>query len=202
VLNWLDSQSVSRVKKKRFGKSTVTWGSLNYCQTEAYLKAEEMIEHCRGEIEREQMRQNPAYQWAKQNGVVRVEVKAAKDYLRGKGLTWLGAWDMSKVIQLFEERTEVLRRVKCDIEEFDPSELPSSVATTAAAWLKGVDVRTTLKRATFFRHARQLREYGIDIAECRNVVQMPIRIKTIELREAVIPDWYRFDRMPMLTRVA
>ncbi|MFT3847865.1 MAG: phage/plasmid replication protein [Propionivibrio sp.] len=198
VLNWLDSQSVARVKKKRFGKSTVTWGNLNYCQTEAYIKHEEMFDHCQGNLEREMMRQNPAYQWAKANGVVRIEVKAAKDYLRDRDLTWLGAWDMSKVIQLFEERTEILHRVKCDIEEFDPSTLPSVVATTAAAWLRGEDVRPLLKKTTFFKYAKILREYGIDISEKRNIEQMPIKIKTIELRAAAAPDWYSMERTPLV----
>ena len=196
VLNWLDSQSVARVKKKRFGKSTVTWGSLNYCQVEAYLKADEMLDHCKGPIEREMMRQSPAYQWAKENGVVRVELKLAKDFLRDRGLTWLGAWDMSKVIDLFEERTEVLRRVKTDIEEFDPAQLPTRIATTAAAWLRGVDVKTTMANGTFYRHAKMLREYGIDIAEKRNVEAMPIRIKTIELSASAIPEWYSLSREP------
>lgn len=198
VLNWLDSQSVARVKKKRFGKSTVTWGSLNYCQVEAYIKHEEMMDHCKGDLEREMMRQNPAYQWARDNGVVRVEVKAAKDYLRDRELTYLGAWDMAKVIKLFDERTEILSRVKCDIEEFDPATLPSSIATSAAAWLAGVDVKTTLKPRTFFNHARRLREYGIDIAEKRNVSVMPVRIKTIEMQQAGIPDWYSMERTPLL----
>lgn len=190
VLNWLDSQSVARVKKQRFGKSTVVWGNLNYCQVEAYIKADEMMNHCRGDIEREQMRQNPAYQWARDMGVVRVEVKAAKDYLRDRGLTHLGAWDMGKVIQLFEERTEVLRRVKCDIEEFDPAMLPTRIATTAAAWLGGADVKRTMHERTFYRHAKALREYGIDIAEPRNVQTMPVKIKTIEMQAVGVPEWY------------
>lgn len=198
VLNWLDSQSVARVKKKRFGKSTVTWGNLNYCQTEAYIKHEEMLDHCKGNIERELMRQNPAYLWAKANGVVRIEVKAAKDYLRDRDLTWLGAWDMTNVIQLFEERTEILHRVKCDIEEFDPAMLPSRIATTAAAWLKGVDVRSTMNYRTFYRHAKALRDYGIDISEKRNVEQMPIKIKTIELAASAAPDWYSMERTPLI----
>lgn len=190
VLNWLDGQSVARVKKKRFGRSTVVWGNLRYCQVEAYLKADELLNHCKGDLERQMMMQNPAYIWAKENGVVRIEVKAAKDYLRDRGLTYLGAWTMEKVIQLFDERTELLHRVKCDIEEFDPAMLPSRIATTAAAWLQGVDVTTTLSRATFYRHAAALREYGIDIAEKRNVATMPVRIKTIEMQAASIPDWY------------
>jgi len=190
VLNWLDSQSVARVKKKRFGKSTVVWGNLNYCQTEAYLKADELMDHCKGEIEREKMRQNPAYQYAKENGIVRIEVKAAKDYLRDRGLTHLGAWTMKNVIQLFEERTELLNRVKTDIEEFDPATLPAGLACTAAAWLRGEDVSRLIKTRTFYNHAKKLREYGIDIAEKRNIHTMPVKIRTIEMQSATVPDWY------------
>lgn len=203
VLNWLDGQSIARVKKKRFGRSTVVWGNLNYCQVEAYLKADEMMDHCKGEIERELMRQNPAYQWAKENGIVRIEVKAAKDYLRDRGLTYLGAWTMENVIELFDERTEILHRVKCDIEEFDPAQLPSKVACTAAAWLRGEDVKRFMNLRTFQRHAKVLREYGIDIAEKRNVEALPIKIKTIEMRAASAPDWYSLKPVqPALSLVA
>ncbi|WP_301103118.1 phage/plasmid replication protein [Propionivibrio sp.] len=190
VLNWLDSQSVARVKKKRFGKSTVVWGNLNYCQVEAYLKADELMDHCKGDLEREAMRQNPAYQWSKENGIVRIEVKAAKDYLRDRALTHLGAWTMEKVIDLFDERTEVLHRVKTDIEEFDPATLPSKLACTASAWLRGEDVSRLLSVRTFYRHAKALRDYGIDISEKRNITVMPYKIRTIEMHEASIPDWY------------
>lgn len=190
VLNWLDTQSVARVKKKRLGRSTVVWGSLKYCQVEAYLKADEMMAHCRGEIERQMMQQNPVYQWCRQNGVVRIEVKAAKDYLRDAGLTWAGDWTMAKVIKLFDERTEILHRIKTDIEEFDPANLPAHVACTAAAWLRGEDVSRIMSRTTFWRHARLLREYGIDIAEPRNVHSMPIRVRTIDLQAASAPEWY------------
>lgn len=200
VLNWLDGQSIARVKKKRFGKSTVVWGSLKYCQVEAYLKADEMMDHCKGDIDREIMRQNPAYQWAKENGVVRVEVKAAKDCLRDRGLTWAGDWNMTKVIQLFEDRTEILNRVKADVEEFDPALLPHKVAMTASAWLRGEDVQRIMGRTTFWRHARVLRDFGIDIAEKRNVLSMPVRIKTIEIQPASAPSWYSVQ--PQLLRVA
>lgn len=200
VIGWLDSQSIARVKKQRFGRSTVVWGHLRYCQVEAYLKADEMLAHCKGEIERQQMLQNPVYNWCRENGVVRVEVKAAKDCLRDMGLTWAGDWTMNKVIQLFEERTEILRRVKTDIEEFDPAMLPSRVALTAEAWLRGADVKRTMNLRTFQRHAKVLREYGIDIAEPRNVATLPVRIKTIELQPAAAPDWYW--QHPNLRRVA
>lgn len=203
LIAWLDSQSIARVKKTRLGATTVVWGSLKYCQVEAYLKADEMMAHCKGEIEREQMRQNPAYKWARENGVVRIEVKAAKDYLRDRGLTYLGAWTMENVIQLFEERTEILHRVKVDVEEFDAAQLPSKVACTAAAWLRGEDVTRLMSRATFFRHAAQLRDYGIDITQKRNIAVMPVKIKTIEVQAAARPDWYSLQASPLqLLRVA
>lgn len=190
VINWLASQSVSRIKKKMIGSSTVIWGNLNYCQVEAYIKADEMIAHCRSDLDREMMRQNPVYQWCREYGVVRVEVKAAKDYLREVGLTWAGDWDMTKVINLFDSRTEVLHRVKADIEEFDPASLPSKIALTASAWLRGEDVKRVMNLRTFQRHAKLLRDYGIDIAEPRNVKTMPVRVKTIEMQSAHAPDWY------------
>jgi len=190
VINYLGTQSVSRVKKKLHGSSTVTWGSLNYCQVEAYNKADEMLAHCKGDIEREAMRQNPVYQWALENGLVRVEVKAAKDYLRDAGLTWAGDWNMTKVIQLFDSRTHILNRVQADVEEFDPATLPSRIALTAAAWLRGEDVKRCMNLRTFQRHAAELRKYGIDIAESRNVHSMPVRIKTIEMQAATAPEWY------------
>ncbi len=202
VLNWLDTQSVARVKKQRLGSTTVVWGNLKYCQVEAYIKADEMMAHCKGEIEREQMRQSPIYQWCKEQGVLRIEVKAAKDYLRDRGLTYLGAWTMENVIQLFEDRTELLHRVKCDIEEFDPAMLPTRVATTAEAWLRGADVRRTMNLRTFQRHAKVLRDYGIDITEKRNVQVMPVKIKTIEMQAAAVPEWYGMHKTPMLRAVA
>lgn len=110
---------------------------------------------------------------------------------------------MENVIQLFEERTEILHRVKVDIEEFDAAHLPSKVACTAAAWLRGEDVTRLLSRRTFFRHAAALRDYGIDITQKRNISVMPVKVKTIEVQAAAMPDWYRLQASPLqLVRVA
>lgn len=193
VLNWLDAQSIARVRKSRLGASTVVWGGLNYCQTEAYIKADEMLTHAKGEHERQQIKQSAAYQWALQSGVVRIEVKAAKDYLRHKDLTHLGDWNMGTVHEIFTERTEVLQRSKIDLEEFDIQHLPSRVRLTAAAWLKGEDVLALMSRPTFYRHAGLLREYGIDIASPRNIETFPVRVRTIDMQAAAIPDWYGMD---------
>ena len=80
--------------------------------------------------------------------------------------------------------------------------LPSRVANTAAAWLAGCDVKRTMNSRTFYRHAKVLRDYGIDISEPRNVQTMPVKIKMIEMSAAAMPDWYSLDRDPVVLRVA
>lgn len=192
VINWLDGQSIARVKKSRLGASTVVWGSLKYCQTEAYIKADEMIAHAKGEEAKQAVRESKEYQYALENGIVRIEVKAAKDYLREKGLTYLGAWDMGTVTRIFEERTEVLNRVKLDVEEFSLLDVPLRYRMTAAAWLQGEDVAHLFNnRMTLYRHAKALRAFGLDITEKRNIEKFPVRIRTINLVPLSPPDFYR-----------
>lgn len=193
AINWLDGQTVARVKKSRLGASTVAWGSLKYAQTEVYVKADEMLAHCRSDDEREAMRASPVYNWARDNGVLRVEVKAGKDYLRYKGLTYLGNWTVGAIEKVFEDRTEVLRRCRVDVDEFDVSALPRRLRFVAAAWMKGEDVRALyadVSRYTLWRHAKALRDYGIDILEPRNLSTFPVRVRTVELRPASVPEWY------------
>lgn len=192
VINWLDGQSIARVKKSRLGASTVVWGSLKYCQTEAYIKADEMIAHAKGDEAKQIIRDSHEYKYALENGIVRIEVKAAKDYLREKGLTYLGAWDMGTVHRIFEERTEVLSRVRADVEEFDLMDVPRAYRMTAAAWLDGKDVAHLFdSRVTLWRHAKALRAHGIDILAVRNVAEFPVRIRTINLVPLSPPDFYR-----------
>lgn len=194
VINWLDSQSIARVKKSRLGASTVVWGSLKYCQVEAYLKADEMLAHAKNDAHRETIKASPAYQWAHKNGLLRIEVKAAKDFLKHEKLTHLGDWNMATITRIFQDRTEVLNRYRSDIEDFDFNDVPSAYRMTLAAWLRGEDVSQLFgNRMTQYRHAKALRSHGIDILEKRNVHVMPVRIRTIEVQPASVPDWYDLD---------
>jgi hypothetical protein len=193
VIEWLNTQSVARVKKGRFGNSTVTWGSLKYCQTEAYIKADEMLAHAKGDDAKVAVQASDQFRWAKENGIVRVEVKAAKDFLRHKGLTYLGAWDMGTVTRLFDEKTEVLNRLRLDVEDFELASIPATYRMTAAAWLRGEDVSVLFNnRMSLYRHAKALRAYGIDIQCRRNLATMPVRVRTITMQPVAAPDWYSY----------
>jgi hypothetical protein len=192
VIEWLNTQSVARVKKSRLGLSTIIWGSIRYCQTEVYVKADEMLAHCRTPEEKARMRDSEAYNYALSNGIIRLEVKCAKDFLKHRKLTYLGNWDMGTVTALFAEKAEILGRCEMDTENDDEllAALPRAARVHAAAWLMGVDVSKLMSRATFFRHAKALREYGIDISEPRNVSVIRPKRREITISPLAVPEWY------------
>jgi II/X family phage/plasmid replication protein len=64
------------------------------------------------------------------------------------------------------------------------------VRATLAAWLGGQDLKAVLSRATLFRHAKVLREYGVDILETRNVVLAKTKVRVVELEPLAVPDWH------------
>ena len=183
VINWLDSQSVKRMKRGRLGLTTVVFGDPKYIQVEFYLKGAELLAHKKtGNL--------PIAQWCKDAGMLRAEVKISADALRDFNLRYVGEVTMTKIVQLFVQRTEILYRVRPQIEEFDSSLLPKHVRLTAEAWLKGIDVKTTLSNGAFYRQAGILRDYGIDIATPRNIETFPVRVRTINIQAAQLPDWY------------
>lgn len=188
--NWLSTQSMRRVTMKRRGTSTLEFGAIGYCQTQMYDKASELLAHCKNADERKKMMDTEIWQYAHDNGLLRVEVKCAKDFLVHKGLTYLGAWDMGKVIEIFKERTELLDRLEVQVDEMDVERLPKSVRMEAAAWLSGVDIRAVMAESTFYRKAKILGEYGLDVFQKRDLAVVRPIMKQIEISPAAIPEWY------------
>lgn len=192
VINWLDSQSVSRVKKSRLGATTVGFGTTgSRINNVAYIKADEMLVHCKNKDEREEMKQSRAYVYCRDKGIVRFEVRLNRLKLKEKHCRYLGDIDMNKVVQLFDEQSEIFKRVKVDQNVVDITSLPKAVQQTALTYLRGDDPSLYLLRRTWYNHAKTLREYGIDIAEVRqNVVPTPISIRYIDVKAAQVPEWY------------
>lgn len=192
VIEWLNTQSVARVKKSRLGLSTIVWGSISYCQTEVYIKADEMVAHCKTAEAKAAMRESEEYKYALKAGIIRLEVKCAKDFLKHRKLTYLGNWDMGTVLALFKEKSEILERVSLSFETDEDllASLPSHVRVHAAAWLRGVDVTQLMSRATFYRHGKVLRAYGIDISESRNISVIKPKMKEITVSPVELPAWY------------
>lgn len=202
AIDWLDGQSMSHIKKGRVGSSTAQFGTkAGRKLLKFYIKSMEMLAHAKNAAERLAIKESLVYRFASTAGVVRAELECHRLMLRDSGLRYLGDITMKNLTYLFEQNLEILERVKVDASSLDISSLPAPVRLTAAAYLRGENLRAMLSRATWFRHAKVLRGYGLDIAEPHNVKAFPIKLcnKPVELRQVEAPDWYWEESAERLT---
>lgn len=192
LMNYLEGQTMAYIRKgRRIGSSTLVFGSRKgRYQLEIYDKAREMLDHCKGDEERAAMKASPIYKYCLSRGIMRLELKLARQALEQNGLRFLSEVTMGKIINLFESKLEILRRGDELPASFEVEALPRKLRQTAQIYLSGGDCRIGISRATFFRQASALREYGIDIATAFKVERLPIKVRCIDYSTAVAPDWY------------
>lgn len=193
LIDALDCQSVSHIKKGRVGSSTAQFGTkAGRKLLKFYIKSMEMLAHAKNSTERELIKQGLVYRYASTLGVVRGELECHRLMLRDSGLRYLGDITMSNLTQLFQNNLEILDRVKVDASNLDIQSLPAAVRSTALLYLKGENLKALLPQRTWYRHAKMLRDYGIDIAEVHNVKAFPIKLTRapIEIVQLQAPDWY------------
>ena len=70
---------------------------------------------------------------------------------------------------------------------------PAYTVDGGHAWLKGQDLRQLVSRRTFFRHARVLKGFDIDITQPRNIHNFPVKVRVVDLCPLSAPDWYEWD---------
>jgi len=150
----------------------------------AYIKGVEMRNHGAEE-------DDEVAQYCDDLGVVRVEVELKRRLLKEVGLQSFDDVTQAKIQRIFEEQTSIFRRVDRSDEPDILACIPARYRVTAAAWLSGQDVCTMLANGTLYRHARVLREYGIDILQARNVERFPVKVRVVDLQPLSMPDWYR-----------
>lgn len=182
VIRWLAGRSVARMKRGLAGDESCWWSNTRH-MFKAYLKGVEMRKHGAGS-------DDEVAAYCDEHGLVRVEVELKRRLLQEVGLDSVGAITDEKLAALFVEQTEIFRRVDRSEEPDILAALPSRYRMTAAAWLAGQDLRGVVSRATLFRHARVLRDYGIDILQVRNVENFPVRVRVVDLQPLSMPEWY------------
>ncbi|MXS83632.1 hypothetical protein ABD07_11100 [Nitrosomonas oligotropha] len=175
------------MKKGRAGDESVWWSN-----TRHMLKHIEMLKHGCSE-------DDPVYLWCKEQGVVRVEIELKKRLLFDEGLNKLENITDEKLIKIFRDETEIFNRIDRSDEPDILDAIPAKSRIYAAAWLAGQDLSNMAHRATLFRHAKILREYGMDIMEPRNIEQFPVKVRIVDLKPLSMPDWYSLeDEQPQL----
>ncbi len=185
LVRWLATRSVSRMKKGRAGDESVWWVNSRH-MLKAYIKHIEMLKHgCSPD--------DPVYLWCKEQGVVRVEIELKRRLLADLNMVEIDDINDEKLIQVFHEQTEIFNAVDRSDEPDILDSIPSKSRIYAAAWMAGQDLSNMAHRATLFRHAKVLREYGIDIMEPRNVETFPVKVRIVEMKPLSMPDWYSLE---------
>nr|WP_279197396.1 phage/plasmid replication protein [Ralstonia mannitolilytica] len=183
-LRALADVSVARVAKGSYKDETVTWGNKMW-YLKAYLKHVEMAKHkhCPPEV----------LDYARDMGLVRIEAEFKRRLLQDHGLYFLGDVTMAKVVKLFDERIEPLKRVDTSVDLAVLEQVPLKYRVTADAWLRGADLKGEMTNGTFYRHRKALLEYGIDISTPRNMAQVHVITRYVDLTPVAPPDWYQLD---------
>lgn len=185
LIRWLSTRSVSRMKKGRAGDESVWWVNSRH-MLKAYIKHIEMLKHGCNE-------DDPVYQWCKQQGIVRVEIELKRRLLNDLDMVEIGQISDEKLVKVFHDQTEIFNAVDRSDEPDILDQIPPRSRVHAAAWMAGEDLKNLMSRATFFRHQKVLREYGIDIGEPRNVEKFPVKVRIVEMKPVSMPDWYSLE---------
>ncbi len=101
-------------------------------------------------------------------GVVRAEALYRSKELKTKGVKYLRDWNSETSYWLHREwinKMEISANVEMKSDEMQS--LPKRLRSVYKLWEQGSDLMDLYSRATFYRHRRQLLEYGIDISVIR-----------------------------------
>lgn len=171
LVDYLQTRSISHVSKSVSGRSSVQYGKKGgRLFTKAYVKHEELLAHCRTK-DRESLENSFAYQYAKNNGVVRIETEIDRKTLADSGLRDLEQVTMARLSKYAKEKIDQLLDFPVEnVEYFDPLQVftQKKHIKTISMWKAGLDLqdRRIMSKTTFYRHRNEILEIsGIDISE-------------------------------------
>ena len=193
VLSWLraaEFKSKTRHGRPQMKGGTIYWGKHSArWALKGYSKGEE-IEAPKHKLP-EALNDTPLKKWA--DNKLRLELRLKKKELAGLGIVKANQLTEEKVKTLYRSyvrKIEMKEQIRLTSE--NEMKLPQKLRSTYVLWKAGEDLRSTLPKATFYRHRKELSGYGIDItlrqdtAERNNVIPL---VRVLEAKPASIPDW-------------
>lgn len=115
--------------------------------------------------------------------LARFEVQLGSEFLRRAGLDTVEAWgtgdDMAKVI--YGRFGAQVMRESVSVEDW--SELPRSLRSYALLWRDGVDIRSLVSKATYYRVAGRLAALGFDITTPCNVQALTRVVREVRVQQ-------------------
>jgi hypothetical protein len=186
----LSAQKRSRVNQGVYEGESVVFGrgSKHFSET-WYIKHKELLRHSKpggvGPGDRVL-----GLTW--NSGIVRHELRLFSRFLLRHGIRYWGDVNMGQLIQLYDDRNEMLDRLVSASPD-GWSDLPPRLEVIARAWKDGADMRSVLPRSTFYRYRRALLVYGIDISVPASAVVLRgqfTRVERVQVTAVAVPDWY------------
>lgn len=193
VLAWL--RAAEYKSKTRHGRPQMKGGTLYFGKNslrwaiKAYSKGEE-IEAPKHRLP-DALTETQIPAWA--DNKLRIELRLKKKELAEIGL--LTAKDMTpdvakNIYNSYVRKIEMNQQIALSTET--EHDLPQRLRSTYILWKSGVDLRTTLSKATFYRHRKEFCEHGIDITLRQESLEQPNVIplvRVLEAKPASIPLW-------------
>ncbi len=124
--------------------------------------------------------------FCRQNGLIRYEVQF-RDYLHRNSLSFWNEATQNNINSHFQKELSLMAKEKLIL---DHSKIPLATLGVYMRYIAGENMRTALTNRTFYRHRSILLDYGIDIKEKLNVKILPVQQRIIQLKPAIMPDWY------------
>lgn len=197
VLAWLragEYSSRTRRGRPEMKGSTLYWGkSSTRWAIKAYSKGEE-IEQPKHRLP-EALQQTPLEAWA--DNKLRIELRLKTKELQKNDILKASDLTPGKAKELFfNYQGRIEMKAQIPLSRPEQLNLPKRLRATYVLWLDGQDVRHLLSKPTFYRHRKELKEYGIDISvikrdpDKQNVIPL---LTVLEAKPASIPSW-AFDK--------
>jgi hypothetical protein len=96
---------------------------------------------------------------------------------------------MEKLTELFNEKVAFLHNAQAP-DNLTLADIPKAVRLSYTSYINGVDVAQILPRETLRRHAKILRNYGVDLTTAPSVHRLKTSVRSINIQPAIAPDWY------------
>jgi len=166
-----------------FGKNSQRWALKFYC------KAEE-IQTSRGKLPFE-IQGKGIEEWV--DNILRIELRLLNKELRRLDITMVKDLNQSIVKQLFNDylrKIEMTEQIKLSDEIM--LNMPNKLRSTYTLWSEGHDLRNLISKPTYYRHRKDLKEFGINIdlrPESINKSNVVPLVRILEAQPVGVPHW-------------
>ncbi len=200
VLSWIraaESSSLTRHGRPTTKGGTLYWGkNSKRWAFKAYSKGEELEKN---KLPYE-LTKYPIEKWA--DNKLRLELvlrsKELKEALNIKYAKDLTEEKIKSLYNKYIRRIDMNNKLVLTTKELD--NLPPKLKSTYVMWKEGYNCRLMMQHATFYRHRKALKNYGINIDLEPNSQKdlqsnvIPL-VKVLEAKPASIPDWAYYNNL-------